>query len=257
MTLRGEIPQDARLGAPDETVWLWFLAGEQIGFAANDLSARKFLSAAEWHRHDGLRVEADRTRFVAARILLRAMLARFAGPPAATWEFRTDKNGRPMVAEPEVQSGLRFSITHTNGLVACAVARDFDVGVDAEAHDRATEFLAVAERFFAPSEIDHLRDASPPDRPGVFFDQWTLKEAFVKALGQGLTAPLDQFAFDLGGPSPLVSFTGKMAERSEDWLFNLWRPTDRHSMAVAIRRPATDSVTIDLVSVTADALESL
>ncbi len=238
----------------DHAVWLWFLAGEQIGLAANDLSARRVLSAAEWDRHEGLRVEADRTRYVASRILLRAMLARFSGPSAATWEFRTEKNGRPMVAEPKSNSGLRFSITHTSGLVACAVADGFDLGVDAEAHDRATDFLAVAERFFAPSEVNHLRGASPPDQPGVFFDQWTLKESFVKALGQGLTAPLDQFAFNVQGSPPQISFTGKMAARPEDWQFDLWRPTDRHSMAVAIRRPATDNVTINLVSVTSDAL---
>jgi len=243
-------------GTPRETVWLWYLAGPEIDLAANNPSARQALSGDEWRRHDRLRVEADRTRFVSSRILLRAMLARFADTPASDWVFRTDKNGRPMVAEPESQSGLRFSITHTDGLVACAVANGFDVGVDAEAHDRATEFLAVAKRFFAPPEFEDLLAAPPSDQTSMFYDQWTLKESFVKAIGKGLAAPLDHFAFDLQGSSPQIGFTDKMSDQTGRWHFNLWRPTGAHSMAVAIRRPASDNVTIDVVPMTADALKS-
>jgi len=128
--------------------------------------------------------------------------------------------------------------------------------VDAEAHNRATDFLAVAARFFAPPEIDDLLAARPSDQAPMFYDQWTLKESFIKAIGEGLAAPLDLFAFDLRGSSPQISFTDKVFDHTGRWHFSLWRLTGAHSMALAIRRPASDNVTIDVVAMTADALKS-
>ncbi len=123
------------------------------------------------------------------------MLSRYADVAPRDWPFRIDEHGRPeLAARPAGTPDLRFNVSHTNGLVACAVTVGREVGVDVE-HTGRRLVHDVAERFFSPREVADLRACPAADQPVVFFDYWTLKESYIKARGLGLALPLRQFSF--------------------------------------------------------------
>lgn len=129
--------------------------------------------------------------------LRRWALARYCGRPAASLRFSRGPHGKPALL-PE-QSGLSFSVAHTAGALLCAVA-SAPVGVDVERSDRGSPGLAsrLAARYFSPAEQAALAALPEPARAAAFLQLWTLKEAYVKALGRGIAAaPLASFAVSL------------------------------------------------------------
>ena len=136
---------------------------------------------------------------------------------------------------------LEFNLAHTRGLVACAVALGRDVGVDVEWLGRRGRTLEIAERYFSPSEVRDLRATPGPDRKERFFRYWTLKEAYVKARGEGLRLPLRRFSFHLDGPAVRVSFESD-SDDPRAWQFLIECPTPSHLLAVAVRRASNDAV---------------
>jgi 4'-phosphopantetheinyl transferase len=197
---------------------------------------RRLMDAAERARHDRLLRQTDRTSFLITRALVRTLLSRFVDVPAAEWTFTANAHGRPEAANlPPGSPPLRFNISHTSGLVACAVTVGRDIGLDVEDIDRPVAH-DVAGRFFAPREVADLR-ALPPDRQRVaFFDYWTLKEAYIKARGLGLALPLHHFAFDLTrGGDPLITFDETMDDDPASWQFRQAWATPRHRLAVGVR----------------------
>jgi 4'-phosphopantetheinyl transferase len=198
---------------------------------------RGMLDGEELGRADRYHFVSDRDTFTAAHALARAMLSDATGLPTTTWRYVKGEFGKPALAVDCERGGLRFNISHTRGFVACAIARD-EVGVDVEASDRPTDF-DIADRFFAPREAQ-----TPPEgRACVFFRFWTLKEAFIKATGEGLRRPLDSFSFMLD-PVRILFHPGREgAPRQDDpaaWQFAECRPALDRPLALAVqtrRRP--------------------
>lgn len=116
-----------------------------------------------------------------------------------TWRFELGSHGKPRLAEPRLAGDLRFNLSHCRSLVAVAVAREREVGIDVEAVSRTVpSAMDLARRYFSPREADALaaqRDESQRQRE--FLRRWTAKEALVKATGHGLSLGLDQFEVDV------------------------------------------------------------
>ena len=194
------------------------------------------LNAEELARADRYRFASDRDTFIAVHALARAMLSDATGLPTATWRSVQSEFGKPALAADCASSGLRFNISRTRGCVACAIARD-EVGVDVEASDRLMDF-DIAKRFFAPEEARLVQSAPPDRRTSVFFRFWTLKEAFIKATGEGLRRPLDSFSFTFD-PVRIV-FHPERADtpRRDDpmaWQFAERRPARDRLLALAVQ----------------------
>ena len=139
-------------------------------------------------------------------------------PPEA-WRFSVTGHGKPILANSPSALVPRFNLAHTAGLVACAFSRDFEVGIDVENRQRTVN-LDVARRFFAPAEVAYLEQAPEDRREDIFLLFWTLKEAYIKARGLGLSLPLEQFAFTLGDP-PQIAFAPAMRDDPSCWRFFL------------------------------------
>jgi 4'-phosphopantetheinyl transferase len=146
------------------------------------------------------------------------------------FRLRINEWGKPEIDAPG--NSLRFNLTHTNGLVACAVTMIDDLGIDAEAPGRVTDCLKLASRYFAPSEAAYISALTEADRQSAFLRLWTLKEAFIKAVGKGLSIPLDEFAFTL---QPLSLSHGNADEASQ-WKFESLTLGSGHHLAVALRQ---------------------
>ncbi len=196
------------------------------------------LSAHERARRDRFVFERHRRQFLLAHALVRATLSHYTGVDPASWTFEENQWGRPEVASPAVPLPLRFNLSHTDGLIACAVTLARDIGVDVEDVTRRAAGLDIAERYFAEAETGALARVPEPERDRAFFDYWTLKEAYIKARGMGLALPLGAFAFQLTPAAhPTIAFTAELDDDPRAWQFQLFRPTDTHRLALAVREP--------------------
>ncbi len=154
------------------------------------------------------------------------------GAPASPWSFEDGVHGKPFLTPG--QSALEFNLAHTNGLVACVLTHGGAVGVDVESLDRAVNGDDIARRYFSAPEILGLQELAGVERATRFIELWTLKEAYLKAIGAGLSNPLNDFGFELTGSSALV-FNAPAGVARADWQFALFAPSAAHRMAVAVR----------------------
>jgi len=185
------------------------------------------LDEGELDRAKRFRFDKHRDEFMAAHGLKRCMLS-CADPSLApqAWRFQTTPAGKPEVVQrPE----LHFNLTHCDGLVACAVTWGLQLGLDAESLDREVP-RELIPRHFAPMEVAALSACPPEELAESFFSRWTLKEAWVKATGQGLSQSLQAASFDLGDP-PTVRFARAVDADSGAWNFRRWR-LERHVVAL-------------------------
>lgn len=210
------------------------------------------LDDGERDRAGRFHFEHDRRAYVAAHALGRGLLSAWAGGEPSAWRFMADVHGKPEVLVPSSAPRLRLNLSHTRGAAAAVLTVDHDVGIDVEWRDRAISTLDLAQRFFAPSESALVRAAAPEDRGEIFLTLWTLKEAYLKATGTGLTQPLDSFAFSLFPTA--ISFRDKHSGDPAQWLFQSFKPTASHLMAVALRHPKPDRVPLLAMAVEASAL---
>lgn len=200
--------------------------------AARLAACRLWLNAEEIARADRFYFAPDREIFIVAHALTRSLLSCHGGLPPEAWRFVAGPHGRPALDPACGTSGLHFNLSHTTGLVACAVARH-EVGVDVESIERRAGSNSIAERFFTPAEVA-LLNAHPPDQQReAFFQLWTMKEAVMKAMGLGFQLPLDEFAVTL---APLgVTFQPARADNNTGWSFGQQKVGAHHMLAVALR----------------------
>jgi 4'-phosphopantetheinyl transferase len=216
---------------------LWYVAPEKLTDPELLALYRAWLAPDERQRHSRYRFDKHRHEYLITRALVRWVLSRYAPVAPAEWQFDCNEHGRPHIRAPAVLPRLRFNLSNTQSLVACLVAEDLEIGVDVEEMDRSGETVAIADRFFSPTEVVDLR-ALPPERQRArFFEYWTLKESYIKAKGKGLAIPLEQFSFHLSPEGPVrISFDPRLGDDPGAWQFIQQRPTPRHQVAVALRR---------------------
>lgn len=165
---------------------------------------RDFLCLQERDRAGRFHFARDQRRFVIRRAVLRQLLAASleTTPQAVQLEF--GPHGKPVVSGQTSASGLRFSCSHSGDWALIALARGSELGVDLEQHRPMIEAEALAKSFFSPAEISELAGLPPTLKLAGFFNAWTRKEAFVKAIGLGLSYPLDRFSVSLAPDKPAV-----------------------------------------------------
>jgi 4'-phosphopantetheinyl transferase len=231
--------EDAPRLGPD-AVHLWFASSHENRPADAE---QRLLSDEELRRHDRLLQPAARRRFAVAHALVRTALSNYAGIPPEEWRFTTGPHGKPEIATPQPELPLRFNLSHTEGMCACAVTLGRDIGVDVEMTRRRAERVGIARRFFSPEEA-----AAIEALPDLFFDYWTLKEAFIKACGRGLSLPLRQFSFRIGEKGePEFSFGPELAEEPAHWRFFRHERSPRHVAAVAVRAPDAEKLKLTVL----------
>ena len=204
-------------------------------------SYKALMSIDEHERMLRLVFDRDRRAFLITRALVRTMLSRYAAVKPTDWRFIENVHGRPEILDrPSGTPDLRFNISHTNGLIACAVTIGREVGVDVEHVGRHLHY-DVPGRFFAPDEVTDLHKLPEEDQQKVFFDYWTLKEAYIKARGFGLALPLGDFAFKLNPPGPpAITFEPSLDDDPATWQFMQDWPTPQHRLGLAVRRDGHD-----------------
>lgn len=154
------------------------------------------LSEIERQRMQRLRMPIDRRMFGVSHVLLRRVLARYLNEPPGGLEFSRGKHGKPALVRAPGRAVVEFNLTHTKGLAAVVVAANRAVGIDAERGDR---FINddLAARIFSDDERRFLAETPSEERASRMVRLWTLKEAYVKALGVGLSVSVADLSFQL------------------------------------------------------------
>lgn len=185
----------------------------------------------EQARHEEFYFPQDQLRYLLTRTLVRRLLERYLGVPASELVFRANAYGRPALAAEHNHLALDFNLSHSADYVVCALTRTGQIGVDVEGFARQRD-LHVADDFFAPSEVEQLLKCPAEARNRRFVEFWTLKEAFIKAVGHGLAIPLDAFCFELSPDGPQLHDPAGWGGATY-WQFLTLESADAHLLSLA------------------------
>lgn len=223
-------------GCESVTLEVWRFSLEVAPRALADL--RTTLSDDERERAARFRFRRDAERFVSGRGQLRRILAGLLGEESATLRFAYGGSGKPSV---QGQPDLGFNLAHSHTLALLAVARGTDVGVDVESGPPPQSACEeIAPSFFAPEEAHTLMALPAAQRDAAFLRCWTRKEAYVKALGDGLQIPLQDFAVSLAPEEPARLRWCRRAGERERWtLLDLSHCFEGASAAACVGRPVS------------------
>ncbi len=198
-----------------------------------------WLTEDERQRAMRFRKDTTRNQHVVGRGMTRKLLCDRALDPDRI-ELGFLPHGKPFVVAPP-QAARPFNVAHTDGLVLFASCQselaisEMALGVDVERLSRRTD-VELAQRYFAPPEVQYVWDHRDPDaRHYAFLRVWTLKEAFIKAIGTGLTMPLGDFAFEqIDSDRPRVRMLNPALETGEQWQFIAFHPAEDYVGALAV-----------------------
>jgi 4'-phosphopantetheinyl transferase len=193
-------PGSLALGAGDVDVWR-----VAVGLPAPRLASLwGVLAADERARAEAFRMRADRDRFVVARGVLRTVLGGYLCREPARLRFACDAHGKPALVGTAAAGGLRFNVSHSEGLALVAVASDADVGVDVQWIRPDLSWDKIAARFFSPAEVAALRALPAETAREAFCACWTRKESYAKARGEGLQRCFQRFTVSVIPGEPHV-----------------------------------------------------
>jgi len=176
--------------SPDE-VHVWPIKLEAS--AAQFSSLSRLLSEDEKRRAESFKFERHSRAFVISRGFLRLILADYLRQSPESIAFTYGLKGKPGLTP----SSIKFNLSHSEDMALLALTSGVEIGVDLEKIRPMNDLDNIARRFFSEQECHDLMNLTPSSRNHAFFNCWTRKEAFLKATGDGLSAPLDQFQVTL------------------------------------------------------------
>ncbi len=205
-------PEQGAQSLRADLVQLW-----RVELAQDDRTIERMvelLSTDELARADRFHFPHLRKHFIAARSALRLLIGSLTGASNEEIKFGYTKKDKPYLADGD----LRFNVSHAGELALIGFSHNREIGVDIE-HIRITvDEEQIARRFFSRAEVEDYLSLPKADRSQAFYNCWTRKEAYVKALGDGITFPLDQFRVSLkpGEPAQLLEVRSNPME-TERW----------------------------------------
>ena len=221
------------LSVPSHAVHVWRAPLEAPVSTVEDLSG--MLCDDERRRADGFRFRRDRDRYIMGRATLRRLLGRYLNADPRQLRFRYGAHDKPALAPECGGDTHRFNVSHSHGLGLIALTRDREVGVDLEWMRPEVAIEELARRFFSPAEVAALFALPASEREEAFFACWTRKEAYIKARGEGLAIPLDQFDVSLGrGKPPAILSTRWDPGDASRWTLRSLHPGSGFAGAVAV-----------------------
>ena len=202
------------LEVPDNEVHVWQADLDALTLRAEPSQVR--LSKDEQQRAGRFQFARDRKRYVTGRQFLRALLSAYLKTNLMGVGFHYSPIGKPSLGTGHSASGIRFNLSHSDKMVVVAFVEGREIGVDVEKIHRDIPIKEIAGRFFSKAEQAAFAEVPEELKHEAFFRCWTRKEAFVKAKGEGLFLPLDQFDVSLlpGHPPQLLATRPDPEEQS-------------------------------------------
>ncbi|MEG4326167.1 4'-phosphopantetheinyl transferase superfamily protein [Microcoleus sp. herbarium5] len=217
-------PLDLTLDMGEIHVWRVSLAQTESCLQ----SLQQTLSADERTKADRFVFPKGRSQFIVSRGALRAILSRYLNINSHILRFEYNPYGKPSLIAAQGGNTLRFNLSHSGNMALIAITKDRDIGVDIEGINPNFPCLEIAEKFFSPLENSVLLSFPEHLQPRAFFNCWVRKEAYIKAVGKGLSIPLNQFDVSLepGKPAALLNVEDNPEEVSRWSLIELIPSSD-------------------------------
>lgn len=175
---------------------VWLLPIDEWDFSElGDSQINNLLSKQEQLRFLRFRPATKKAEFLASRLLLRHLLTKYTDCDPSETEAIPDDKGRPFWEEAGNNVDLFFSLSHTKNMICCALSRNKEIGCDIESLQPRKYQNDLTERVFSKKEQKFYRELTATTSVEFFYRSWTLKEAFAKALGQGLRIPFTSLSF--------------------------------------------------------------
>jgi 4'-phosphopantetheinyl transferase len=203
--------------------------------AAQARHLAQILTIDERQRAGRFHFQQDRTHFVVARGVLRAILGGYLNLNPKQVPIGYTTLGKPTLTEPFSPRDLQFNLAHSDGLALYAFCRDHPVGVDLERIRPDFATAEIAQRFFAPGEVAVLQALPPALQIEAFFACWTRKEAYLKAKGSGLSVPLNSFEVSLSPAEPAALLESRDdPQEPPRWTLHALNPSPGYAAALAV-----------------------
>ena len=197
---------------------------------------KKSLSADEVARAERFQFQQHREHFIVARGILRDILSRYLHCTPDTIRFSYNSFGKPAIQVFPQEDTIAFNLSHSNGVALYVFQRGGDIGIDVERLDKPIDLLQAGALVFSPAEMLALRALSPALQRTVFFQYWTRKESFIKALGKGFSLPLHLIDVSQASLEPVLQADYPEAPFGRtDWYVWDFIPRSRYAAAVAAK----------------------
>ncbi len=218
-------------------VYLYIQQPDSIALSVSDTQC---LNAAEQARAQAFRFADDRRLYTAAHVFLRQTLSLHSPLPPSDWQFTHNAWGKPFIANPDY-AGLHFNLSHTKGLLAVVISPNYPVGVDVEGVRPMHDLPALCATVLVKQEAEHVLSAATEAlQQERFFTYWSLKEAYIKAQGQGLSIPLQQFSFRQIHYEWRLQHEVPHQGAATDWQFMTLLLDNTHCIGLAVRATRDD-----------------
>ena len=228
-------------------IQVWYAKPQDFNDEAIKQKFYSWLSETERAFLKALRFEQDRLTYLVAHALLRAALSSYTDVKPADWQFQTNPFNKPLIAPALNTQGLHFNLSHTKGMVALALTRVGPLGIDVESTSREQNISEIAPDILTSNEYLDLNQQAQSDQHTRLLKYWTLKEAFVKATGLGLTSGLQTFEFDLDvQPQPIIRFLSPKDTLAKNWQFKQCLLSSGHILALAHHHPEAPHTQVSL-----------
>jgi len=198
------------------------------------------LSVEESAKYKRFHFEKDRHSYLISHALVRKVLSSYCNVKPDEWAFTNNQHGKPDIS-PEIKCpALKFNLSHTDGMSVCVVSLESDCGIDVENTQRKSRTFAVADRMFSPAEVATMRSGNDSEVQRKFFEFWTLREAYVKAIGTGLGGSSKEFYFSVAEQDDsrreaYIHFSPSNKDKSSAWQFLLLKLSGQHVAAISVK----------------------
>lgn len=215
----------------DNTVHLWLLNYKTCHDFLNNILPE--LSSGELERANKFYFEEDRNRYLITRSILKKILSRMLNTVPGQLRFEFNAYGKPFLKS---DPGLFFNVSHSGNFGLIAITSIADIGVDVEKYRHKMTGDDVAKRFFSSKEISDYLNLNVKERQQGFFNCWTRKEAFIKAVGMGLSLPLNSFDVSLKpGSKAQITAIRKPPDDPEKWTMESIYVDEEYAAAYTLR----------------------
>ncbi len=202
----------------------------------------EILSGHEQRRIRRFHFDNDRHTYFVSHYALRLILADYLECTPAEITFSEGEFGKPEISYPETP--LRFNLSHTDGLIAIVLCDTNDCGIDVESTHKVRKLQELAAHAFSTQEAEALSSLSDDEQTYRFYEYWTLKEAYIKAVGRGIGLGLGTFYFDVAQKPIAIGYNESFGEQPQNWYFEHGALDDSNKhWALALKSPGVSKNT--------------
>ena len=215
-------PLPPLLPLPPEHIHVWLVFPHAIHNDTLLTQYRNLLNTQEQQKEKRFYFQKDQHRYLLTRALVRTVLSQYVPVAPTDWVFSRNQYGKPAIDAQHGLEHLSFNLSHSQRLIALAITRHSALGIDTENTQARKTPLNLINDYFSPAEMATMNATHPEQKSHRFFQHWTLKEAYVKARGMGLTIPLQHVDFQIETPNGItLTLHPDLNDNASNW--NLWQ----------------------------------